>query len=148
MVRPFLILLLFIWEPAFPGIGETGDFDGKINLLCTTENGMEIHAGGNPADCSPECIGLPKSFILNFEEKVVTPTRDSVVRRRSRIRLLTHVENKLILQGTDEGVEGVDDGIGWTLSLSRGNGRFVITAAGENVGYTVFGTCASGAAAR
>lgn len=63
------------------------------------------------------------------------------VNRRSRIRKIAYVENKIILLGADDGIEGVDDGVGLAAAISRDTGRFTISAAGQGVGYIVFGVC-------
>ena len=59
----------------------------------------------------------------------------------SKIRKIAHVENKIILLGAEDGVEGVDDGVGWAMAISRDTGRFTVSAAGQGVGYIVFGVC-------
>jgi len=140
-IRLNIFLTCCVLVLAFSGIGNAGDFNGNIDLLCKIQKGIEAHADNQPYNFMPESVGLPATFILNFKKKLILPTRDSVVRRQSRIRHLTRVENKLILQGTDAGIEGVEDGIGWTMSLTMGSGKFVISAAGDRVGYTVFGSC-------
>ena len=45
------------------------------------------------------------------------------------------------MQGVDEGVEGVDDGLAWSLTISKKNGNAVLSAAGDGVSYVVFGIC-------
>jgi hypothetical protein len=47
----------------------------------------------------------------------------------------------MILQGADDGIDGVDDGIGWSMAIDKSSGKFVISAAGAKVGYVVFGSC-------
>ena len=66
---------------------------------------------------------------------------DSVIRRTSRIERVEHIENKLILQGVEEGVENVDDGLAWSMAISKKTGKVVLSAAGDGVAYVVFGTC-------
>ena len=51
------------------------------------------------------------------------------------------LDNKLFLQGADDGVEGVRDGLAWSMSISQDSGRMVITAAGGNEAFVVFGAC-------
>jgi hypothetical protein len=48
---------------------------------------------------------------------------------------------KLILQGADEGIEKVRDGLGWTAAVSEESGKFILTATGEDVAFVVFGAC-------
>jgi hypothetical protein len=79
--------------------------------------------------------------VIDFKDKLIRPTNDSVVQRRSKIKRLEPIEDKLMLQGAEDGVEGVDDGVGWSMAIEQETGRFVITASGGNVGYVVFGQC-------
>ena len=51
------------------------------------------------------------------------------------------VDSKLILQGAEDGVEGVRDGIGWTLAIAQDTGKMVLTASGDAVAFTIFGAC-------
>ena len=90
---------------------------------------------------NPESVGLAKKFVIDFKQGIVRPTADSYVHRRSRIQKIAYVENKIILLGAHDGIEGVDDGVGWAAAISRDTGRFTISAAGQGVGYIVFGVC-------
>ena len=124
-----------------PSFGLAGSFDGSQSLLCSVDNGRQYHAGGQTRPFDPESVGLPRVFVIDFDGRRILPTKDSVVRRQTRIKRSEHIENKMILQGADDGVEGVDDGIGWSMAVEKSSGRFVIGAAGDKVGYVVFGSC-------
>ena len=118
-----------------------GDFDGSKSLQCKTSEGIQYHQNGESQPFRPESVGVPQAFIIDFDHEEIRPTRQSVIQRRSKIKRVEHVEDKIMLQGAEDGIEGVDDGVGWTLALVQGTGRFVITASGGNVGYIVFGHC-------
>ncbi len=51
------------------------------------------------------------------------------------------IEDMIALQGVDEGVDGVDDGLAWSLAISRKSGKSVLSASGAGVAYVVFGVC-------
>lgn len=130
------MLMIVAWKPA-----NAGDFDGTKTLRCQTGDGVEYHREGENRRFTPESVGLPSKFVVHFNKKLIQPTRDSVTQRRSRIKRIENVENKIVLQGAEDGVEGVNDGVGWSMALVKGNGRFTISASGEDVGYIVFGSC-------
>lgn len=44
---------------------------------------------------------------------------ESMVRRISKIQHVEYIENKILLQGVEEGVENVDDGLAWNLQCER-----------------------------
>jgi hypothetical protein len=124
-----------------PSLGLAGSFDGSRSLVCSADDGRQFYLGGQAGPFDPQSVGLPRVFMIDFGSHRILPTKDSVIRRQTKIERSEHVENKLILQGADDGVEGVDDGIGWSMAIEKTSGRFVIGAAGDNVGYIVFGRC-------
>lgn len=129
------------------GHGQTAlasDFDGSQTLQCFTAQGVQYHYSGTHQPFHPESVGLPETFIIDFRQGLIRPTRQSVIRKRSTIKRTERVEDMLVLQGAEDGVEGVDDGVGWTLALKK-NGRIVVTASGGDMGYIVFGRCRAAA---
>jgi len=117
------------------------DFDGSKSLSGTVSKIMEINYFKITDNVDPDTVGLPRKFLIDFEEKIIRPSKDSLVRKTARIRHIEHIENKLILQGADEGVEGADDGLAWSITISKKTGAAVLTASGDGVAYVVFGTC-------
>ena len=136
-----LIGILFLLLSIAPQQLLSADFNSKGLWLGMVHKGVEYHLNGKPVDFNPESVGLPRKFIIDFNSKMISPTKESVVRKRSKIERIKHIENKVILQGVNDGVEGVNDGIGWSMSISKKTGKFVITASGDKVGYIVFGIC-------
>ncbi len=134
----WLVCLLWGFLPSFV---MADDFDGTRMLTCTVDNGRQYHTSGQTRPFDPQSVGLPRVFILDFNEKIIIPGKESVIRRQSQIKRVKHIENMMILQGADDGMAGVDDGVGWSLAIEKSQGRFVVSAAGDNVGYIVFGSC-------
>ena len=124
-----------------PLVALGNDFDGSKSLSGTVNKIMEINYVKITDNVDPDTVGLPRKFLIDFEEKSIRPSKDSLVRKTARIRHIEHIENKLILQGTDEGVEGADDGLAWSITISKKTGAAVLTASGDGVAYVVFGTC-------
>ena len=52
-----------------------------------------------------------------------------------------HLDGKLILQGADDGVEDVRDGMAWSMSISEDTGKMVLSASGDGFAMVVFGAC-------
>jgi len=105
---------------------------------------MEINFYKVINDVDPDTVGLPRKFFIDFEEKILRPSKDSLIRRTSQIKRVEHLENKLILQGIEEGVENIDDGLAWSIAISKKTGMVVLSASGNGVAYVVFGTCTPG----
>jgi hypothetical protein len=118
-----------------------GDFDGSKPLSGVTGKIIEINQYKIIDDVDPDTVGLPKKFLIDFNSKTLRPSKDSLVRRTITFKSLVHIENKMVMQGVDEGVEGVDDGLAWSLTISKKNGNVILSAAGDGVAYVVFGVC-------
>ena len=132
----FLFCLCIMPQTAF-----CGDFDGIKPLSGTVDKIVEINAFKIINDVDPDTVGLPRNFLIDFKEKKLRPSKDSLVRKTSNIYRVAHIENKLILQGVDEGVENVDDGLAWSITISKKTGKVVLSASGDGVAYVVFGKC-------
>ena len=105
-----------------------GDFDGSTPLSGTVGKVIEIKRYRLSDDVDPDTVGLPKKFLIDL-------------RRQILIHRVAFVENKTVIQGVDEGVEGVDDGLAWSLTISKKDGGAVLSASGNGVAYVVFGVC-------
>ena len=117
------------------------DFDGSRPLSGTVIKVIEINTIKITDNVDPDTVGLPRKFLIDFKEKLLRPSKDSLVRKTVRIKSIEHIENKLILQGIDEGVEGAEDGLAWSIAISKKTGQAVLTASGDGIAYVVFGTC-------
>jgi hypothetical protein len=135
----FIFLFCLFIQPFF---AFAGDFDGLKPLSGSVDKILEIYPSRISNDADPETVGLPQNFLIDFKEKIVRPSKDSLIRRTSKIKRVEHLENKLILQGIEDGVENVDDGLAWSMAISKKTGRVVLSASGDGVAYVVFGTCA------
>ena len=113
---------------SLPLAARAGDIDGIKPLLCSVITVIE---------CTPEdgCLKV------DFEKKTVTSVRESDGNRNSDINRLEHVGGLVILQGVDEGIQEVRDGVGWTAAISKETGNFMLTASGHEVAFIVYGAC-------
>ena len=132
----FLVCLCLLPQAAF-----SGDFDGIMPLSGSVEKIIEINAFKIIEDVNPDTVGLPRNFVIDFKAKKLRPSKDSVVRKTSNIYRVEHIENKLILQGIDKGMENVDDGLAWSITISKKTGKVVLSASGDGLAYVVFGKC-------
>ncbi len=124
---------------SLPALAQT--FDGSQPLLCAP---MEIYECDSGADCrrvTAESINAPEFLRVNVAEKQLTGTRGGVENRPAQIEHIERVDNKLVLQGVEDGYEDVRDGLGWTLAIMQDTGRMVLTASGDNAGFVAFGSC-------
>ena len=122
-------------------VADAGDFDGSRALSGITEKIIEVNRFRIIDNVDPDTIGLPKTFLIDFNARILRPGKDSLIKKTITFNSLVHIENKMILQGVDKGVEGVDDGLAWSLAISKKDGKAVLSASGDGVAYVVFGSC-------
>ena len=135
------VFVVVIYLMALTPAAFAGDFDGSKPLSGSTGKIVEINRYKIIDDVDPDTIGLPKKFLIDFDAKILRPSKDSLVQKTIAFKSIAHIENKIVLQGVDEGVDGVEDGLAWSLTISKKNGKAVLSASGDGVAYVVFGDC-------
>jgi hypothetical protein len=138
-IRALSVILFLVFIIPFPTFA--GDFDGSKPLYGSVDKILEINQFKIKDDVDPDTLGLPRKFFIDFEDRIIRPSKDSLVRRVSIIKRIEHIENKLILQGAEEGVKNVDDGIAWSIVISKKTGKVVLSASDDGVAYVGFGRC-------
>jgi hypothetical protein len=132
------ILILFA-ACMIPSAVAAADFDGSDPLLCAFTKAIECTVTDGCQEVAVEDINLRQFVNINFKNKTVKGTdKDS---RKTKIENLEHIDGKLIIQGAEDGIEGVRDGAGWTAAIMKDTGKLVLTASGDQVGFVVFGAC-------
>ena len=125
----------------WPVQADAGEFDGSSPLLCALNEAMECSPGALCQRILPSEVGAPDFFLIDVAAKSVQGLGGRG--RASAIRGVTMIDEKLMLQGAEDGLEGVRDGLGWSAAITQDSGRFVLSASGEGVAFVVFGACAA-----
>jgi len=115
------------------------DFDGSRPLLFSVISAMECTPDNGCRAVTVDSVDLPRFLKIDFNKKTIGPASESDTRPGSVIERMERVDGKLILQGAEDGYESVRDGLGWTIAISEGTGRVVMTASGDQVAFVVFG---------
>ena len=118
-----------------------GNFDGSKDLLCAVMDIIECVPGGKCQEATAEEVGIPNFLRINFNEKKLSATFADGSQKISPIVNLEKIDGKVILQGAEDGIEGVRDGLGWSLAIDENNGKMVLTASGDAVAFVMFGAC-------
>ncbi len=127
---------------AVAGIAAADDFDGSRPLLCAVATLSECVPGGVCEQVTSESINAPDFLSVDVRKKTLTaviPGQDE--RPPSMILSSTTIDEKLFLQGADDGVDGIRDGLAWSMAIDQNSGKMVLTASGDAVGFVVFGAC-------
>ena len=123
------------------GVVLASDFDGSQPLLCASATAIECLRIAGCHQVPPEAIAAPTFMRFDFSKKTVSSIGTEGAVKSSAIERSETVDGKLILQGAEDGVEGVRDGLGWTITISQETGRMVLTGSGDDVAFTIFGAC-------
>jgi hypothetical protein len=132
------IATLLVLAAAVPA---RSDFDGSRPLLCSITKINECTPGGDCKETTLESVGLPQFLKVDVQHKTVIPAEPMEGRKATAIERVERIDGKLILQGAEDGVENVRDGLGWTAAISEATGKLILTASGEDVAFVSFGAC-------
>ena len=144
MLKPkkyFWIILIVSTMVSLPFTLQAASFDGSRNLLCAPQIAIECGPAGTCEQAMAASLNLPSFFKIDFTVKELSAITESENKRISSIKSIEFLDNKLFLQGADDGIEGIRDGLAWSLAIGQDTGKFVVSAAGENEAFVVFGAC-------
>ena len=127
---------------SLPGVSlAEGDFDGTKPLLCAVADVNECDAVAGCREVAAESVGAPR--LLQLDLAAGTIATSGADGRVSSIENHELVDGKLIVQGIEDGAEGVRDGIGWSIAITEQAGHMVASASGDDVGFVIFGSCST-----
>ncbi len=112
--------------------------DTSEPFLCAIADVWECVDGGKCIEVLPEEVDAPTFLRINIpkEEVIVTSERPA-----SKIEHMEEVEDRLVLQGIEDGREDRPDGAGWTISIQKDTARMVVTGAINQAAIVLFGAC-------
>jgi hypothetical protein len=138
-VKIFGLMVMIICVFSFSAVA--GDFDGSKELICAVMDLVECQPGGKCQQVTTEEVGIPNFLRIDFKEKKISATFTDGSKKSSTIENSEKIDGKVIIQGAEDGIEGVRDGVGWSLAISEETGKTVLTASGDEVGFVIFGAC-------
>jgi hypothetical protein len=106
-----------------------GDFDGSKPLICAPVPAMECYVGEIRKVELPEAFRTPAFMHVDLNQR-----REAGPQRSSAIETITADERQLLMQG-------IELGHAWSLALNYESGKMILTLAGNNVAFVLFGAC-------
>jgi hypothetical protein len=116
-----------------PSLVPAADFDGSKSLICALKDDFECGPDGCERVTS-ESINLPQFLRLNFKDKQITTVREGIQVRTTRMERVESLESGLFVQG-------LENNLAWSLVIDKTAGKMVLTVAGDQAGFVVFGAC-------
>lgn len=118
-----------------------GNYDGSKTILCATQAVSQCDAGTECVGVTPESVDMPNFMVIDVNNKVISAPAETGTEVTTTIKRSEVIDGKLMLQGADQGLEDVPDGIGWTVSINENTGKMVAALAGDNFAIVAFGSC-------
>ena len=138
-MNTILRVMIFMALAGLSAFASASEFDGSKSLICATRSVNECVMGKHCTHVAPEDINVPDFFFVNVKGKLIKDND-----KKTPIERVEHLDGKLILQGADDGVESVRDGMGWTMAIDEETGKMSLSASGDGFAIVVFGACTAG----
>ena len=104
-----------------------GDFDGSKPLLCSVIKVFECSPAKGCGEYSAAEENIPQFLKIDFNEKKITSAQGGETVRTSEIEMWDQIDGKLMLQGAEDGMENVRDGLAWSIAIEEDTGKMVLT---------------------
>ncbi len=137
----FWVTAVTVCAFCLPFTAQAGSFDGSRNLLCAPQVAIECGPDGKCEQAMAASVNLPNFFLIDFTNKELSAITGEDNKRTSKIKSMEFLDSKLFLQGADDGIKDVRDGLAWSMSISQDSGRLVVSASGEDEAFVIFGAC-------
>jgi len=111
------------------------DFDGSKPMLCASLDVLECVDGRDCNMVAADDVDAPQFISVDLKHDKIQLDR-SGQSRHPQLRNRENLNNRLVLQGV-----GAETGLGWSLSVDQDSGKFVLSAAGDEVAFIIFGAC-------
>jgi hypothetical protein len=114
------------------GSAMADDFDGSKPFLCALMTSFECDQSNGCVQGTADDINAPRFVEVDMPKKrIVSRLKEE---RTTEILSRTHIDGSVVLQG-------VQRGLGWSMSINETSGDMVLTASGPDAGFVVTGAC-------
>jgi hypothetical protein len=131
-----VFLVLAVISPA-----GAGDFGKADRLLCSVIDVHQCLPGEACIETTALEVNLPQFYWFDLKKKRIKGIRTGGAESTATIQTIQRLDEKIILQGVQDGHKDVRDGVGWTVSITQDTGEMALTASGDMVGFIAFGAC-------
>ena len=140
MKRIILFCAAVVFAPV--GLVAAADFDGSKPLLCASMELQECIPGVGCERVTSTSINAAEFFRIDVKKKTIIVSARNQSRPPQKIESSAKTDDLLVIQGSDNGVEGVrEDGLAYSIAIDKISGKMVLTASGDEVAFVIFGSC-------
>ena len=126
---------------AFGATASAADFDGTKPLLCSVAEVYECSLEAGCADLSTDQANVPAIVRIDFAKGEISGQLDDGSTRLSKALNKQTLENKLIMQGIEQGYDDERDGSGWSVAITQDSREMVLTASTDETAFVMLGSC-------
>jgi hypothetical protein len=120
---------------AFAGSANAASLaDNDATLICAVVDLASCVPGEGCKRETSDSINAPQLLTVDRKGHVITAQRPDGAPLSSNIDRVTQEQNLLVL-------DGVQNELSWTMTITDGNGHMSLAAIGDSEAYTVFGSC-------
>jgi hypothetical protein len=108
--------------------------DNDATLICAVVDLASCVPGDGCARETSETINAPQLVTIDRKGHSITAQRPDGALLSTNIDRATQEQDLLVL-------DGVQNGLSWTMTIAGSNGHMTLSAIGDSEAYTVFGSC-------
>ncbi len=109
--------------------------------LCASQEALECTPIEGCSRVSLESIDGPQFIGLKPGDSNLVVTLPGGDIHSAKVKQRSKLDDNFIFQGSEEAEAEAEDAVGWTMLISEDTGRMVITLAGEDTAFVIFGAC-------
>jgi hypothetical protein len=117
-----------------PGAARSDSIDENARLVCAAVDLASCAPGDGCQRETAASMNVPELIVVDLKAQQITGKRPSGETLTTRIDRMTHNQNLLVL-------EGVQNALSWTLTVTDDTDQMSMAAVGDGVAFTVFGRC-------
>lgn len=115
---------------------------GDQPLLCSLSGFMQCEMDADCVRVSPESINAARFLEIGFDKQSIEARLLADDEPRiTRYERSETMGDLLVLQGAEGEVQARTGGLGYSITINKTTGHLTMAAAGNRVGFVVFGTC-------
>lgn len=122
-------------------IPANADIDDSNPLICSVAEVYECTLDEGCVDRSADSVEIPALFHVDFASGEISGVLDDGSERRSEARFKDTFEQKLVMQGLEQGYEGERDGSAWSLTITQDTMEMALTSSTDETGFVFLGSC-------
>ena len=115
--------------------------DDKKPAICANMEILECVPDQGCERVSAKDANLPRFLKIDFDKGSISRSQSDGTNLSSKIERSETIDERIILQGAEDGAEDQRDSFGWSLAIDKISGDMVLTGSGHDVGFVIFGAC-------